>query len=71
VTRDSILHCVTISDIVRLAGYPPPKDPHRLIRCSLHDDTTPSFRVFERGFRCFGCGKRGGLLDLIVELGKL
>jgi hypothetical protein len=65
----SVVRRVTTSDILWLAGYTPPTNSNRLIRCPIHGDTIPSLRVFERGFRCFGCGRRGGLLDLVVDLG--
>lgn len=64
----SVVDCATIADVLRLAGATPPSNPKKLMRCPLHNDSTPSFRVFQRGFRCFGCGKRGGVLDLVVAL---
>jgi DNA primase len=38
-------------------------------RCPFddHDDKTPSFTIFDKNNRwqCFGCGKRGGAIDLV------
>ena len=34
-----------------------------------HEDSTPSFSVSERGYNCFGCGRKGGLTALARELG--
>lgn len=70
--RDSIVDRLSIVAVLRAAGVVMPDDPKRLIRCPLplHDDGTPSFRAFDRGFRCFGCGQHGGVLDLVVALGK-
>lgn len=34
--------------------------------CPIHDDTTPSFRVYDSiRFKCFGCGASGDVLELI------
>ena len=67
----SVLNQLTTLDVLRAARLPLPANISRLLRCPLpgHDDGTPSFRVFARGWRCFGCGRKGGILDLAVELG--
>lgn len=69
--RASILARATCVDVLRAAQVALPSDPHKLMRCPLpgHDDSSASFRVFERGFTCFGCGARGGVADLAVALG--
>ncbi len=41
--------------------------------CPLHQEDTPSFRVFSgkeqtERFRCFGCGQRGDVFDLVQLL---
>jgi hypothetical protein len=68
--KASVVERVTVSDVLRYIGAVPPRTARALIRCPLagHRDSTASFRVFERGFRCFGCGQRGGILDFIVRL---
>lgn len=37
-----------------------------LMRCPLpdHDDFSPSFKVYDMGWRCFGCGHTGTVYDL-------
>ena len=41
--------------------------------CPLHNDDTPSFKVYEKDntFYCFGCTKAGGPVDLVRMLLKL
>lgn len=41
--------------------------------CPLHNDNTPSFKVYEKDntFYCFGCTKAGGPVDLVRMLLKL
>jgi hypothetical protein len=58
-------------DVLRIANIAPPFDPNKLMRCPLpaHEDKNPSFRLFSQGFRCFGCGRKGGVLDFVVALG--
>ena len=67
----SILDRIRLADVLRRLGITPPANPRKLIKCpfSDHRDMTPSFRVFERGFVCFGCGRRGGLLRFVIERG--
>ncbi|MBR6862427.1 MAG: DNA primase [Acidaminococcaceae bacterium] len=36
--------------------------------CPFHDDRTPSLRLYEDHFFCFGCGKYGDLIDLAGQL---
>jgi hypothetical protein len=67
----SVVDRATTHDVLALAGVASPSNSRRLMRCLLsgHHDSTPSFRLFERGWRCFGCGRHGGVLDLAIELG--
>jgi len=38
------------------------------IRCPFHDEKTPSFQVYDDGFKCFGCGEHGDSIDFIAKL---
>jgi hypothetical protein len=40
------------------------------MRCPLsdHEDTTASFQVLHSHWRCFGCGRGGGIIDLASAL---
>jgi hypothetical protein len=64
----SVVDRATARDVLSLAGFPPP-DRSGFILCPKHDERSPSFHVLERGYFCFGCGDRGGILDLVVTLG--
>lgn len=36
-------------------------------RCPFHDEKTPSFTVYEHGFKCYGCGEYGSNIDLLIK----
>lgn len=57
----------TAIEVARLAGLQPNRQG--FIRCPVHADDSPSCHLLESGYHCFGCGARGGLLDLCVALG--
>ena len=39
-----------------------------MVRCRFHEDHTPSMKLYEDHFFCFGCGKHGDLVTLVSEL---
>lgn len=68
---DSIVARLGVCDVLIVANIPTPSRANKLVNCPLpgHVDATPSFRVFNRGWICFGCNRKGGVLDLVVALG--
>ena len=68
--RDTIVNRVLIADVLRFGGFESP-NARGFLCCPLHAEKTPSFKVVGkgRGFRCFGCGAKGGVLHLVVMLG--
>ena len=39
-----------------------------MARCPFHEDHTPSMKLYEDHFYCFGCGKHGDVISLVAEL---
>ena len=39
-----------------------------MVRCPFHEDRTPSMKLYEDHFFCFGCGKHGDVINLVAEL---
>lgn len=71
--RGSVVDRVTILDVLRAAQRPLPNKGGYFL-CPVHDDHSPSCHIVpnsdERAWRCFGCGKAGGILRLVIALGK-
>ena len=43
-------------------------DSHGMCRCLFHDDRTPSMKLYDDHFYCFGCGASGDVIDLTGKL---
>jgi hypothetical protein len=67
----SVVDRATISDVLRLAGVAAIQHGERVwFRSPVHDDTEPSAIVVgKRGWRCFSCRGKGGILDLAIAFG--
>ena len=42
-------------------------------RCPFHSEKTASFKAYpgSRGFHCFGCGKSGDVIKLVMDLDNI
>jgi hypothetical protein len=65
----SVIERVDVRDVLRVAGFEEP-DKRGFLSCPLHTERSASFHIVGdgTGWRCFGCGARGGILDLVVGL---
>jgi DNA primase len=66
----SVAERATIADVLQLGGFAPPNN-RGFMSCPLHSERSPSFHIVAsgRGYHCFGCNAKGGVLDLVVALG--
>ena len=39
-----------------------------MVSCLFHDERTPSMKLYDDHFYCFGCGKHGDITDMVSEL---
>ena len=67
----SVLERATMRDALRIAGIALPNGAG-FSPCPFHDDSKPSLHLVgakgrETGYKCFGCGAAGGILDFLVE----
>ena len=42
--------------------------PSGMARCCFHDDHTPSLKLYEDHYYCFGCHQHGDVIDLVSFL---
>lgn len=66
--RASLVTVPAETFVERLAGVEVPS--HRMIRCPLpdHEDRTPSCRVYDQSWRCFGCDRGGSVFELAAGM---
>lgn len=41
---------------------------NKMVSCPFHDDRTPSMKLNEDYFYCFGCGAKGDVIDFVARL---
>ena len=51
--------------------YGPPIHRGDMICCPFHDDKTPSMKLYDDHFYCFGCQKSGDVIDLAAQFLRL
>lgn len=65
-TAGAIRDALSMPQVVRFYGLEPNRAGFLL--CPFHGEKTPSFKVYDRQFCCFGCGKKGSVIDFVMEL---
>lgn len=48
--------------------YDSPPNRSGFINCPFHQDKTPSCKIYQQRFRCFGCGAAGDQVDFVARL---
>jgi hypothetical protein len=71
--REKVIRDNPLFDYCQARGWQLKRDgaaSHYNCLCPLHDEGTPSFTIFteDNHFHCFGCKKRGTVIDLHAEL---
>lgn len=66
---DEVRSQVAIADAARLYGYTPNRSG--FICCPFHNEKTPSLKLYDNGFHCFGCGAHGSVIDFTAILFNL
>jgi len=56
---------ITLEDAARWLGFTPQGG---FITCPFHQEKTPSLRIFEKRFYCFGCGASGDVTDFAAQV---
>ena len=57
---------VSVRDYAESIGYE--ISGNGMIRCPFHNDRTPSMKIDESHYHCFGCGAHGDVIDFVAGL---
>ena len=66
---NDVKNSVTISEAAREYGYIPNRSG--FICCPFHAEKTPSMKLYDRKYHCFGCGAHGSVIDFVGGLFNL
>lgn len=68
-SADELRASVAVSDIVGQFVELRVEGAEKVGLCPFHTETTPSFKVNDakKLWMCFGCGKKGGVIDFVIE----
>ena len=62
----TIKAAVTVKQTAALYGLP--VTPNGMVCCPFHEDHTPSMKLNDTYYYCFGCGATGDVIDLTARL---
>ena len=65
----AIKKSVSVSEAARGYGYTPNRAG--FICCPFHLEKTPSLKLYDQTYHCFGCGAHGSVIDFVGELFSL
>ena len=58
---------VTMQEVVERYGAERP-NARGYMRCPFHAEKTPSMRIYQDGYHCFGCGAHGDAVDYVAQV---
>ena len=68
-TVQTIKDRLTMREVLEYYGYEPNKKG--FICCMFHNEKTPSMKIFEKDYHCFGCGEHGDTITFVQKLFNL
>lgn len=60
---------LTMRDVLLRYGYEP--NNRNFMCCPFHNEKTPSMKIFEKYYHCFGCGEHGDIITFVQKLFNL
>ena len=57
---------LTMCEVLECYGYEPNKKG--FICCPFHLEKTPSMRIYDKDYHCFGCGEHGDVITFVQKL---
>lgn len=64
---DIINNRLNMVDVVRLYGYEPTRYGS-FICCPFHYEKTPSMKIYDKSYYCFGCKEGGNAVNFVMKL---
>ncbi|MBO6309004.1 MAG: hypothetical protein J6N70_09290 [Oribacterium sp.] len=61
----TIKNSVSVPDAAEYYGI---EDRHGMCRCIFHEEDTPSMKLYQNNYHCFGCGAHGDVIDLVQQI---
>jgi DNA primase len=66
---EKIKEVVTMFDLVQRYGID--VNAAGFAQCPFHQEKTPSMKIYERGYKCFGCNSGGSIFDMVMKMFNL
>jgi len=66
---EEIKQRLAMREVVNFYGFTPNRS--NMICCPFHDEKTPSMRIYDTHFHCFGCGEHGDSIKFVQLLYNL
>ena len=60
---------LTMREVLERYGYEP--NNKGFVCCMFHNEKTPSMKIFEKDYHCFGCGEHGDVITFVQKLFNL
>ena len=68
-TVQTIKDRLTMCEVLEHYGYEP--NNKGFVCCPFHNEKTPSMRIYEKDYHCFGCGEHGDTITFVQKLFNL
>ena len=68
-TVQTIKDRLTMREVLERYGYEPNKKG--FMCCPFHLEKTPSMKIYEKDYHCFGCGEHGDVITFVQKLFNL
>lgn len=66
-TKEEIKQAISMAEVVRRYGFQPNRA--NFIRCPFHEgDRSPSLKIYQDTFHCFGCGANGDVFTFVQKM---
>lgn len=66
VTVQTIKDRLTMREVLERYGYEP--NNRGFMCCLFHNEKTPSMRIYDKDYHCFGCGEHGDVITFVQKL---